>query len=101
MTRAVQGGAGAAPIADSLAKIKVPLMLLSGSKDARITAAMPSIDSAMKAMGKSYSYKNYATVPSTDFCARRTILNARRPIRRKGRRTSMPPPMAGRVRWPF
>ena len=31
--------------ADSLAKITKPVMLLSGSKDARITAAMPAIDS--------------------------------------------------------
>ncbi len=44
---------------DSLAKIKVPMMLLSGSKDARIGAAMPQLDSLMKAMGKSYVGKNY------------------------------------------
>ncbi|MDB4878475.1 MAG: dienelactone hydrolase [Gemmatimonadetes bacterium] len=50
---------GAVPIADSLAKIKTPTMLLSGSKDARIGAAMPAIDSAMKAMGKSYLGINY------------------------------------------
>lgn len=49
----------AGPIADSLAKIKVPVMLLSGSKDARIGALMPSIDSMMKALGKNYSYTNY------------------------------------------
>jgi carboxymethylenebutenolidase len=46
-------------IADSMAKITKPMMLLSGSKDARITALMPSIDSSMKAMHKSYSYTNY------------------------------------------
>src|SRR5207247_3829396 len=33
---------------DSLKKINVPVMLLSGTKDARITALMPQIDSAMK-----------------------------------------------------
>jgi len=44
---------------DSLSKIKVPMMLLSGSKDARIGAAMPQLDSLMKAMGKSYVGKNY------------------------------------------
>jgi carboxymethylenebutenolidase len=44
---------------DSLAKIKVPVMLLSGSKDTRITAAMPALDSAMKALGKTYTGMNY------------------------------------------
>lgn len=47
------------PAADSLKKITVPVMLLSGTGDARITAAMPAIDSIMKAHGKTYSYKNY------------------------------------------
>jgi len=46
-------------VADSIAKIKVPVMLLSGSKDARISAAMPQLDSMMKAMGKNYSATNY------------------------------------------
>lgn len=45
--------------ADSVAKIKVPVMLLNGSKDARISAAMPALDSIMKAMGKSYTGMNY------------------------------------------
>jgi carboxymethylenebutenolidase len=49
----------ARPDADSLAKIKVPVMLLNGSKDARIGAAMPAIDSMMKAMKKDYSGTNY------------------------------------------
>jgi carboxymethylenebutenolidase len=49
----------AVPNGDSLAKIKVPVMLLSGSKDARIGAAMPAVDSAMKALGKNYSGTNY------------------------------------------
>ena len=44
---------------DSLSKIRVPMMLLSGSKDARIGAAMPQLDSLMRAMGKSYVGKNY------------------------------------------
>lgn len=47
------------PIADSMAKIKVPIMLLNGSKDARISASMPTIDSMMKAMGKTYTAVNY------------------------------------------
>ena len=50
---------GAAPAADSMAKIKAPVMLLSGSKDARIGASMPAIDSTMKAMGKWYYGRNY------------------------------------------
>lgn len=44
---------------DSLAKINKPIMLLNGSKDARIGALMPSIDSAMKALKKDYSGTNY------------------------------------------
>jgi len=44
---------------DSLAKIKVPVVLLNGSKDARIAAAMPALDSMMKAMKKSYTGVNY------------------------------------------
>jgi carboxymethylenebutenolidase len=50
---------GPVPNADSLKKIKAPVMLLNGSKDARIGAAMPAIDSSMKALGKSYVGKNY------------------------------------------
>jgi carboxymethylenebutenolidase len=46
-------------ISDSLAKIKVPVMLLNGSKDARIAAAMPALDSMMRALGKSYTGTNY------------------------------------------
>jgi carboxymethylenebutenolidase len=48
-----------APTADSLAKIKVPVMLLSGAKDARIGASMPGLEAAMKAAGKNYFGKNY------------------------------------------
>jgi len=50
---------GAVPNTDSLGKITVPVMLLSGSKDARITAGMPALDSAMKALGKWYFGRNY------------------------------------------
>jgi carboxymethylenebutenolidase len=49
----------AVPNADSLKKIKVPMMLLSGSKDARIGAAMPAVDSAMRALHLEYFGKNY------------------------------------------
>jgi carboxymethylenebutenolidase len=47
------------PVRDSLMKIKMPVMLLSGTKDARIGAAMPGLDSMMKALGKDYWSKNY------------------------------------------
>jgi carboxymethylenebutenolidase len=50
---------GNVPIRDSLAKIKVPVMLFNGSKDPRIAAAMPAVDSAMKALGKNYVGTNY------------------------------------------
>lgn len=50
---------GAVPNGDSLRKITKPVMLLSGSKDARIGAAMPAVDSAMKALGKWYYGSNY------------------------------------------
>jgi carboxymethylenebutenolidase len=50
---------GAVPNRDSLSKIKTPVMLLSGSKDARIGAAMPAVDSMMTVLNKSYFSKNY------------------------------------------
>jgi len=50
---------GAVPNGDSLARIRVPVMLLNGSRDARIGAALPAVDSAMKALGKTFSFKNY------------------------------------------
>jgi carboxymethylenebutenolidase len=50
---------GAVPNADSLKKINKPIMLLSGSKDPRIGAAMPAVDSTMKSLGKWYYGNNY------------------------------------------
>jgi carboxymethylenebutenolidase len=46
-------------VADSIAKIQQPIMLLNGSKDMRISAAMPALDSMMKAMKKNYTGVNY------------------------------------------
>ncbi len=46
-------------VVDSLKKIDEPIMLLSGSKDARIGALMPAIDSTMNALGKDYFGRNY------------------------------------------
>jgi carboxymethylenebutenolidase len=50
---------GPKPIGDSLAKIKVPMMLFNGAKDARIGAAIPALDSAMKQLGKTFTSTNY------------------------------------------
>jgi carboxymethylenebutenolidase len=50
---------GSVPVRDSLAKIKAPVMLFNGAKDARIGASMPAIDSMMKVLGKSYASKNF------------------------------------------
>jgi len=56
---ATQPAVPATLVADSLAKIRMPVMLLNGSKDARIAAAMPALDSMMKALGKTYTAMNY------------------------------------------
>ena len=50
---------GATPNADSIAKIKVPMMLFNGAKDARIGAAIPAVDAAMKRLGKTFTSTNY------------------------------------------
>ena len=56
---ATQPAVPATLVVDSLAKIRVPVMLLNGSKDARIAAAMPALDSLMQALHKSYTGVNY------------------------------------------
>jgi carboxymethylenebutenolidase len=45
--------------ADSMKKITKPVMLLNGSRDARIAANMPALDSMMRAMKKDYVGINY------------------------------------------
>ena len=50
---------GPVPVRDSMAKIMAPVMLLNGSKDQRIGAAMPALDSTMKSLGKNYAGLNY------------------------------------------
>ena len=50
---------GSKLITDSLAKIKVPMMLFNGAKDARIGAAIPALDSAMRQLGKTFTSTNY------------------------------------------
>ncbi|MEP6836347.1 MAG: dienelactone hydrolase family protein [Gemmatimonas sp.] len=54
-TQAIAGTANA----DSIAKIKQPIMLLNGAGDARIGATMPGIDSLMKKFKKDYTGMNY------------------------------------------
>jgi carboxymethylenebutenolidase len=53
------GRAPSIPVPDSLAKIRVPMMLLNGSGDAGISAQMPYLDSMMTAMHKPYFGRNY------------------------------------------
>jgi carboxymethylenebutenolidase len=50
---------GAVPNGDSLAKINKPVMMFNGAKDTRTGAPMPAVDSAMKALNKSYYSKNF------------------------------------------
>lgn len=45
--------------ADSLMRIKQPILMLNGTKDARIGALMPAIDSVMRARKKKYEGVNY------------------------------------------
>ncbi len=52
---ATQAAVPSTIVVDSIQKIRTPVLLLNGSKDARIAAAMPALDSIMKAMGKTYS----------------------------------------------
>ncbi len=62
------GGAPATPttaavpqsfIVDSLKKIKNPVLMLNGSGDTRISAAMPALDSLMKSLKKDYAAMDY------------------------------------------
>ena len=53
------GGRVNIPRADSLAKVRVPMMVLNGARDAGIAAQLPYIDSIMKAQGKTFSSQNY------------------------------------------
>jgi carboxymethylenebutenolidase len=53
------GGRVSMPIADSLAKVRVPMMVLNGARDAAIANQLPHIDSIMRAQGKSFSSQNY------------------------------------------
>lgn len=56
---ATSSAVAASFVRDSLAKIRMPLLLLNGSTDTRIAAAMPALDSMMKSMKKDYVGINY------------------------------------------
>ena len=53
------GGRVSMPIADSLAKVRVPMMVLNGTRDAGIANQIPIIDSIMKAQNKPFHGRNY------------------------------------------
>jgi carboxymethylenebutenolidase len=53
------GGRVNIPRADSLAKVRVPMMVLNGSRDAGIANQLPHIDSIMTAQNKPFSSQNY------------------------------------------
>lgn len=48
---------GASPSPERLSSVAVPVLGLYGADDARVNATVPPADSAMKAMGKSFSFK--------------------------------------------
>jgi carboxymethylenebutenolidase len=48
---------GSPPTAEQMAAIKAPVLGLYGGNDARITSTVPSTDSTMKRLGKSYEYQ--------------------------------------------
>ena len=53
------GGRVNIPNADSIAKVRVPMMVLNGARDAGIANQLPIVDSIMKAKGKPFSSQNY------------------------------------------
>lgn len=50
---------GVAPPTESLASIKAPVLGLYGGSDARVGATVPPADSAMKALGKTFTHFSY------------------------------------------
>jgi carboxymethylenebutenolidase len=84
----------AVPNGDSLAKINKPVMMFNGAKDTRTGAGMPPVDSAMKALNKSYYGKNF---PGAVHGFLRAI-RRRRATKRKNRPISRPPRKHGRKR---
>lgn len=50
---------GSSPDADQLGSIRAPVLGLYGGNDARITAAVPATDTAMRAAGKPFEWHSY------------------------------------------
>ncbi len=50
---------GASPAAATLVSVKAPVLGLYGGNDARVNATIPPADSAMKALGKTYTHHIY------------------------------------------
>lgn len=50
---------GTAPAEEQLAKVRVPVLGIYGSKDERITSRVPEVAAAMKKLNKSFEYKIY------------------------------------------
>jgi len=50
---------GVSPATESLASIKAPVLGLYGGSDARVGATVPPADSAMRAMGKTFTHYSY------------------------------------------
>lgn len=51
---------GSSPRTETLASVRAPVLGLYGEDDARVNATIPAADSAMKAMGKSFTYTKFA-----------------------------------------
>jgi carboxymethylenebutenolidase len=50
---------GASPPTSQLSAVRVPVLGLYGSDDARVNATVPPADSAMRALGKSFTHQTY------------------------------------------
>src|SRR5919202_2308712 len=50
---------GASPPSEQLASVRVPVLGLYGSDDARVDATVPPADSAMRALGKTFEHQMY------------------------------------------
>lgn len=50
---------GTAPTEEQLAKVRVPVLGIYGSKDERITAKVPEVAATLKKLNKQYEYKIY------------------------------------------
>lgn len=50
---------GGSPTPDQLRSVRVPVLGLYGSDDARVNATVPAADSAMRALGKPFTHQTY------------------------------------------